>query len=161
MRIKTKLAAISLVIFVSSIQAAEVKLSCKGMQGSRIDTDYKDPTKWSVGPDSYMGVEIRFTFPDEEAGGSLEQDGLKVEWGQTSPFSANWTETAIPVNMTRKWMSFIQPHETVTRLYSLYFPSALPSHQEVYLAYTEHQTDLLQTGLPEIKQFQATCSAIQ
>ena len=160
---KTHLSSLVVLIacFASTVQGAQVQLSCKGFQGSRIDTDIKDPTKWTVGPDSYNGVEIRFTFPDEDAGGSLQRDGVKVEWGQTSPFSANWTETAVPVNMTSKWMSFIQPHETVTRLYSLYFPSILPSHKDVYLAYTEHQTDLLQTGLPEIKQFQARCSASQ
>jgi hypothetical protein len=150
-----------LVTFLAlTAQGAQVQLSCKGFQGSRIDTNFKDPTEWTVGPDSYNGLEIRFTFPDKEAGGSLERDGLKVEWGQTSPFSANWTSTAIPVNMTSKWWSFIQPHETVTRLYSLYFPSNLPSHKEVYLAYAEHQTDLLGTGLPEIKQFQARCSTM-
>lgn len=160
MRSHFKSFVILLAFLASTVDGAEIKLSCKGLQGSRIDTDFKDPTKWAVGPDSYSGVEIRFTFPNEEAGGSLERDGLKVEWGQSYPFSANWSNTAIPVNLTSKWWSFIQAHETVTRLYSLYFPSTLPSHQDVYLAYTEHQTDLLRTGLPEIKQFQARCSAM-
>lgn len=161
MKFQRHLTVIFLSLFVSTVHAAQIKLSCKGLQGSRIDTDWNDPTKWSVGPDSYMNVEIRFTFPDEEAGESLEQDGLKVEWGQTAPFSSNWTKTVFPVNLTSKWMSFIQPHDTVTRLYSLYYPSSLPSHKGVYLAYTEHQTDLMRTGLPEIKQFQATCSVIE
>lgn len=156
-----RLAVLMGVVLPFSATAEGIQFQCSGFSGSRLDADVDNPVVWNAGPDSYSNVEVRITFPDGNESQSTDGSEVLLEWGQSAPFKSNWSATAYIVNMTAQWISLVHTHDSVTRMFSIYFPSKLPTHQQTYLAYTEHQSDLLRTGLPEIKQFLSTCNVIR